>query len=172
MSWVRLGLALASAGLAAGCDRLALEPAPAVSAPVVTAEPPPDLRPFAGKTYSEIESEPALQRYSIAALGLGEAERARFEAGMSVPEPAVVASGGGAEALVFSGCAVSGCAHARSVLAIDLRNGAVFVGVSGQGAAEELAPNDRLEALLRVTSPTMRWDDPIRTEAAATSDAG
>jgi hypothetical protein len=172
MSWVRLGLALAAVGVAAGCDRLALEPAPAVSAPVVVAEPLPDLRPFAGKTYSEIQAEPALRRYSAAALALSEAERARFEAGMTVPERAVIATGGGAEALVFSGCAISGCPHARSVLAIDLRSGAVFVGVSGQGASEELAPNDRLEALLRVTSPTMRWDDPIRAEASPTSDAG
>jgi hypothetical protein len=157
--------------MAAGCDRLALEPAPAASAPAV-AEPAPDLRPFVGKTYFEIQNEADLRRYSIAALGLTEAERGRFEAGMSVPERGVIATGGGAEALVFSGCAASGCAHGRSVLAIDLRSGAVFVGVSGQGAAEELAPNDRLEALLRVTSPTMRWDDPIRAEAAASSDAG
>ncbi len=86
---------------------------------------------------------------------------------MAVQQPAVVASGGGAEALVFSGCALSGCAHGRSVLAIDTRTGATFVGVAGQGGSEALIPNDRLEALLRVTSPTMRWEDPIRAPQLA-----
>lgn len=174
MNWVRIGLVLVVAASLGACDRLALEPPPAASAPpvVVAAEPVPDLRPFAGKTYAEFESDPALQRYSLAVLGLSEAERARFAAGMNVPQPAIIASGGGAEALVFSGCAISGCPHARSVLAIDLRSGAVFVGISGAGAAEELAPNDRLEALLRVTSPTMRWDDPIRPAPATPTDAG
>ncbi|HEX8902970.1 hypothetical protein [Vitreimonas sp.] len=172
MRWVgcRIGLAVLAAIGVVACDRLSGVPSEVAPTPSAAEAAPgldPDIRPYAGRTYAEVLNAPEMGRYSLASLHLNEAERARFDAGMAVQEPAVVASGGGAEALVFSGCAISGCAHGRSVLAIDARTGAVFVGVAGQGGAEQILPNDRLEALLRVTSPTMRWDDPMRAPQAA-----
>jgi hypothetical protein len=172
MNWAmtRCGLGALAVLAVVGCDRVGLEPAPAASAPSAAAAPTyldPDIRPFAGRDYAAFSQIDGLRQYSVASLRLSAPERARFEAGMAVQEPSVVAAGGGAEALVFSGCAVSGCAHGRSVLAIDTRTGATFVGVAGQGGSEALIPNDRLEALLRVTSPTMRWEDPVRAPQMA-----
>ncbi len=172
MRWTmtRVGLAALAGLVVSACDRLSLEPHEAASAPsepVAVTYLDPDIRPFAGRRYAEFVVSEGMRRYATASLRLSESEQARFEAGMSVEEPATVAIGGGAEALVFSGCAISGCPHGRSVLAIDARNGAVFVGVAGQGGSEALIPNDRLEALLRVTSPTMRWEDPVRAPQAA-----
>lgn len=171
MSWAmtRYGLGALAVLVVVGCDRVGLEPAPAASAPSAPAPTylDPDLRPFAGLDYTAFAEIDGMQRFSADSLRLNGPEQARFEAGMAVQQPAVVATGGGAEALVFSGCAVSGCAHGRSVLAIDTRTGATFVGVAGQGGSEALIPNDRLEALLRVTSPTMRWEDPIRAPQMA-----
>jgi hypothetical protein len=65
--------------------------------------------------------------------------------------------GGGAEALVFRGCAEEGCDAGAAVVAIDVRTGVAFVGVRDVGGADELAPNDRVEALLRLNSPTRAW---------------
>jgi hypothetical protein len=171
MIWAmtRIGLVALAVLAAASCNRAAQEQQ-AGSAPSASVAPTyldPDIRPFAGRVYAEFAEIDGMRRYSVASLRLNAPERARFDAGMAVQEPSVVASGGGAEALVFSGCAVSGCAHGRSVLAIDTRTGATFVGVAGQGGSEALIPNDRLEALLRVTSPSMRWEDPVRAPQMA-----
>jgi hypothetical protein len=43
---------------------------------------------------------------------------------------------------------------------VDLATGDPFVGVRDVGGADVLEPNDRLEALLRLNSPTRSWDDP------------
>jgi hypothetical protein len=84
---------------------------------------------------------------------------------MANQQPGLVTAGGGVQALVFSGCAPSGCLEGLSVVAIDVTTGGVFVGVSDMGGAAKLAPNDRLEALLRLTSPSQSWDDPVRPPA-------
>ena len=107
-----------------------------------------------------------MERYAITALGLSDAEQARFAHAMTNQAPAVLTSGGGSEALVFSGCAPSGCLEGLSVVAIDVATGEAFVGVSDMTGAAELSPNDRLEALLRLTSPSQTWDDPVRPQTA------
>jgi hypothetical protein len=107
-----------------------------------------------------------MERYSPTAMGLSDAEQARFTHAMSVEAPALMTSGGGAEALVFSGCAPSGCLEGLSVVAIEVTTGEAFVGVSDMSGAAQLAPNDRLEALLRLTSPSQTWDDPVRPQTA------
>lgn len=166
-NWV----ALAALALTA-CDRLGLEhaaPAPPVAEASTTAMP--DLEPFVGRSYAEFVAAPGMRRYDIAAMGLSEAERARFERVTATPASGVMASGGGLEALVFSGCAAGGCLDGLGVVAIDAETGDVFVGVSDMSGAEELVPNDRLEALLRLTSPSRTWDDPIRPTSVAATPA-
>ena len=79
--------------------------------------------------------------------------------------------GGGAEALVFTGCAEAGCDQGFSVIAIDTTTGLVFAAVRDGDGAEVLAPNDRLEALLRLNSPTRAWDDPTLVQTASTETA-
>jgi hypothetical protein len=78
---------------------------------------------------------------------------------MALGQPAVLVQGGGAEALVFRGCAQEGCEAGAAVVAIDIDTGGAFVGVRDVGGADELAPNDRVEALLRLNSSSRRWDD-------------
>ena len=144
-----------------GCDQLALGPKTADSAPPpATAAPaPPDLRPFVGDTYAVFSTRPDMARFNPQGLGLADADRARLEAALAEPAPAFIAQGGGAEALVFVGCAQDGCAAGRAVLAIELETRAVFAGVAGPEGAEALAPNARLEALLGLTSPSRAWED-------------
>jgi hypothetical protein len=170
MRWAIASLALTAAALgAAGCGQLGVGPHPADSAPTAVAAEPtalPDFRAQAGKTYAQFVQQPGMERYALDAFGLSEAERARFAHAMASEAPGLLASGGGAEALVFSGCAPSGCLEGLSVVAIDVATGETFVGVSDAGGAVELAPNDRLEALLRLTSPSQTWDDPVRPRAA------
>jgi hypothetical protein len=156
-------LALVMAALV-GCDGA---PAPTFGPPAAQAAAAPDLRPLQGTRYSELSARPGMENYALAALGLSEAEQARVERAMAVSGPAQIASGGGAEALVFAGCAAAGCAEGRAVLAIDLATGSAFVGVRDGAGMDELAPNDRVEALLRLSSPTRRWDDPAAPEAPA-----
>jgi len=168
MTWWRIGILAAAVAIGGGCDRVSLAPPQAASAPIAVEEAQTaDLRASEGKSYAEFVAQPGMARYRLSALGLAGADIARFDAGMAVEEPAFVSSGGGARALVFAGCSISGCPHARSVLAIDLETGDAFVGVAGAGAAEALIPNDRIEALLRVTSPTMRWEDPGMAQVTA-----
>jgi hypothetical protein len=105
-----------------------------------------------------------MERYGAAALGLTAAEQERFARAMAAPAPAWIASGGGAQALVFTGCAEAGCGAGRAVLAIDTATGAAFMGVRDEGGAVELVVNDRVEALLRLASPTRNWHDPAPQE--------
>lgn len=76
----------------------------------------------------------------------------------------VLISGGGSQAVVFSGCAPSGCLEGLSVVAVDTQTGEAFIGVSDMAGQERLVENDRLEALLRLTSPSQTWDDPVRPQ--------
>lgn len=156
---------LAAVGIG-GCEQLGVGPQRAASAPAV-AEPVslPDFRAFAGQTYAEFAAQPGMERYAVGTLGGSASEQARFSHAMAAQAPGLIASGGGAEALIFSGCAASGCLEGLSVVAIDLGTGEVFAGVSDMNGTAEIAPNDRLEALLRLTSPSQSWDDPVRPPA-------
>jgi hypothetical protein len=77
-----------------------------------------------------------------------------------------VVTGGGAEALVFRGCAATGCADGAAIVAIDLSTGAAFAGVRDVGGSDVLTPNDRVEALLRLNSPNRDWDSPTPSEVS------
>ncbi|HYD85898.1 MAG TPA: hypothetical protein VEA80_00325 [Vitreimonas sp.] len=169
MNHVRSGFVLMAAAAAASCGPAAVGPQQAASAPVerLEATSAPDFRPYVGQTYAAFAAAPAMRRYSLQSLGVPAAEQARFTHSMSNPAPGLVAGGGGAEALVFSGCAPSGCLEGLSVVAIDMSSGDVFIGVSDAAGAEKLVPNERLEALLRLTSPSQTWDDPVRPPATA-----
>jgi hypothetical protein len=152
----------ALAGLGA-CDRLSLGPPsaePATTTPTpapVTAELP--LRDHTGEGYPAFVAE-AGARYAPDELGLTAVDRARLWRAMAEAEGAVMLSGGGAEALVFRGCAESGCTDGAAIIAVDVATGAAFAGVRDVGGADVLAPNERLEALLRLNSPTRAWDNP------------
>ncbi|GAM99436.1 hypothetical protein U91I_03086 [alpha proteobacterium U9-1i] len=140
-----------------GCERAStakLEPAPAGAV-----EPDLDVRGHAGDTYSVFVTE-AGARYAPEAMGFAAADRARLWRGMAVSEPGVLISGGGAEALVFRGCAQEGCADGRSVVAVDVVTGGVFVGVRDVGGADILAGDERVLALLQTNSANRSWDDP------------
>ncbi len=168
LSWTTFAFA-AFAG--AACDQISVEPKAAQSATVTPEAPPPvpDLRAAAGQQYSDFAAQAGMAAYTAEGLELTPADKARFEAAMAVQAaPAWIASGGGAEALVFAGCATDGCDAGRAVLAIDVETGAAFLGaVDGQGA-EALAPNPRLEALLRLSSPSRAWEDLPLTPGGAT----
>jgi len=161
-AWIVLAAAALSAS---GCGQIGLGPGRAASEPSPLAAQTaslPDFRGYAGQTYAAFVAQPGMQRYSLTELGLSHDEQARFTYAMANQAVGVLTSGGGSEALVFSGCAPSGCLEGLSVLAIDIGTGEAFVGVSDMTGAAELAPNDRLEALLRLTSPSRTWDDPVR----------
>ncbi len=160
---------LAFAALSLGaCGQIVLGPPEAVSASAdrqAPREPQPDFQSHAGETYAEFSSQEAMRRYSLAGLGVAGAEADRFNHAMTHQVEGVVANGGGVQALVFSGCAPTGCLEGLSVVAVDVTTGEAFVGVSDMGGTAELVPNDRLEALLRLTSPSQSWDDPVRPQA-------
>jgi hypothetical protein len=170
----RIGLAAAAALAAVGCDRLGIGPEKAASAPpaAIAAAPPvdPQLREHAGDAYSDFVVASGT-RYAPDALGLAATDRARLWRGMAASSGARLVTGGGAEALVFRGCADTGCGDGLAVVAIDTETGAAFAAVRDVGGADVLAPNDRLEALLRLTSPTRAWDDPAPVETASTETA-
>jgi hypothetical protein len=171
-----LGIGMAAAFIAAaGCDQLGLGPHQAASAPAAEPPPPPqraiaDLRPHAGSLYSDFAAGEGA-RYSPDELGLNALDRARLWRGMATPSAGQLVQGGGAEALVFRGCAQVSCQDGMAVVAIDTATGAAFAAVADAGGAEVLAPNDRVEALLRLNSPTRRWDDPALTQTAAAEAA-
>ena len=160
-TWTPWAAALAVLALA-GCDQIGLGPRQADSAPpaVVAPEPIPDFRPFAGSAYADFAGRPEFQRYGVAGLGLAPDDEARLSAAMAATTPGWIAHGGGAQALLFTGCAAGGCEAGRGVVAIDLATGGVFAGVRDAQGQTELAPNARLEALLRLSSPNRSWDNP------------
>jgi hypothetical protein len=167
-AWI---IAAAALGLG-GCDRLDLgprtaEPAPVTEAPAVPIPAvDPALRSHAGEAYASfVEASGA--RYAPEALGLGAVDRARVWRAMAASEVGAVLTGGGAEALVFRGCVETGCADGVAIVAVDVATGAAFVGVKDAGGADILTPNDRVEALLRLNSPTRSWDNPEAPPATA-----
>ena len=165
---------VASAALAlVGCDQLSqlgLGPPPAASAPSASPAPIADIRPQAGAIYSDFAAAEGA-RYSPDQMGLNAIDRARLWRAMAVPTAGRLEDGGGAQALVFRGCAETSCDDGRAVVAIDTVSGAVFVAVRDVAGAEVLTPNDRVEALLRLNSPTRAWDDPAPSRTASTEPA-
>lgn len=155
-------LALVAAWTLGGCDRVGLGPQRADSAPPESpaTAPAQNLRPFAGTTYQDFAARPEFARYAASGLGLSDRDQARLMAAMAAPAPAWVAHGGGAEALLFTGCGTDGCAAAQGVVAIDLATGAAFAGVRDSEGETDLIPNARLEALLRLSSPDRAWISP------------
>ena len=165
---IALCVSAAAALWAGGCEQLGQGPdraAPSTPRAAVAAAPP-DLRAHTGQTYADFVAQPGMERYSLTALGLSHDEQVRFNYAMANPAVGTLASGGGSEALVFSGCAPSGCLEGLAVVAINVTTGEAFVGVSDTRGAATLAPNDRLEVLLRLTSPSQTWDDPVRPQTA------
>lgn len=170
---LRIGVA---AGLlvVSGCDQLGLGPPDAASSVAVESAPSQhasaDLRPHAGELYSSFAAAEGA-RYGPEQLGLNAADRARLWRAMAIPAAGQLITGGGAEALVFRGCAEPSCSDGAAVIAIDTATGAAFAAVRDAGGAEILAPNERVEALLRLNSPTRRWDEPASIQAAAPETA-
>jgi hypothetical protein len=144
------------------CGQLAPERAAPGPAPAAAAEIP-DLRPHAGESYVDFVAAAGAD-YTPDALGIPAADRVRLWRGMAQSTPSALLTGGGAEALVFKGCSDQGCAEGVSIVAIDVTTGAVFAGVRDVGGADVLAPNERVEALLRLNSPTRAWDNPEAAE--------
>ncbi len=153
-AWVIL-LALAAAACD-GAPTANLEPTPAAAS-----APDPAIRAHAGDTYSHFVTQ-AGARYAPEAMGFNAADRARLWRGMATSLPGELIAGGGAEALVFRGCAEEGCGEGLSVVAVDTTSGAVFVGVRDVGGADILARDERVLALLQTNSATRSWDDPGR----------
>ena len=172
----RLALAVAASLASASCDQLSqlgIGPPPAVSAPAAPPPAPPvlaDLRPHAGQFYTDFAAAEGA-RYSPEQIGLNAADRARLWRALATATPGRLEQGGGAEALVFRGCAETSCEDGRAVVAIDTSTGAVFAAVRDAGGAEVLTPNDRVEALLRLNSPSRAWDDPAPMQTASTETA-
>lgn len=171
---LRSGFAALAVLALSACDQLSqlgVGPPPAASAPSAEQSATPvaiaDLRPHAGEPYAAfVAGEGA--RYSPEQLGLTASDQVRLTRAMAAPAAGRLETGGGAEALVFRGCAEAGCAAARAVVAIDTATGAVFAAVHDTDGSEVLAPNDRVEALLRLNSPSRAWDDPSPVQTAST----
>ena len=143
---------------AAGCDRVSqaprLSPTDADAAPQSV-----EIASHSGQSFAAFTASPGFERFALEKLDLTPDEQARVTRDMTLAQPSRLIRGGGAQALVFAGCASAGCASGRAVLAIG-GHGETFVGVRDSTGAEELISDDRMEALLRLDSPTRRWDDP------------
>jgi len=155
-----------------GCDQLGLGPRQAEPVPPAAAPAPvlPNFAVVAGTPYAALGDWADMAAYTPEGLGLSEEDAARLRASMAQSVPAWMASGGGAEALVFTGCGASGCGEGRAVVAVDIATGSAFVGVRDSAGALELVPNPRVEALLRLSSPTRAWDD-AQPRATAANEA-
>jgi hypothetical protein len=167
---IRCMLSAAAALGAAGCGDLSLGPPRASSSPppAASAAPQvPDLTAFAGLTYPDFVASEGVQ-YGPDALGLTATEATRLWRAMAAPTPGALVSGGGANALVFRGCAETGCEAGAAVVAIDTATGGAFAAVHDAGGAVIFSPNERVEALLRLNSPTRSWDGAAAAQTAAT----
>jgi hypothetical protein len=142
-----------------GCERPETAPAKADSAPAALPQGP-DVRRFMGQTWAEFSADPEMAAFALETQGLSEDEAARFATAQGAGAPAIWLAGGGAEALVFQGCAAQGCDAGVSVMAIDHQTGETFIGVRDPLGTTVLVPNLRLEALLRLASASGAWDDP------------
>jgi hypothetical protein len=172
MHWLKGSFAVFAVAAASGCDRLSSRE-PEEAAPTVQAAPAPapvpDLQAFSGRGFGDFVTAHEA-RFSSDALGIAAADAARLQRAMFVSAGALQ-QGGGAEALVFRGCAASGCSDAVAVVAIDGATGAAFVGVRDRAGKDVLAPNDRLEALLRLNASTRDWADAGPTPEMPSAEA-
>lgn len=140
------------------CDQLAAPQAESpLGPPAAAAAPVADLQTFAGRPFADLVAAHP-DRFGNDALSLNAAESARLGQVIASGQGAVL-DGGGAEALVFRGCAASGCAEGVGIVAVDAATGAAFVGVRDGDGADILVPNDRLEALLRLNATSRDWVD-------------
>ncbi len=148
----------AVAFLAASCDRIAPQPsnAPAHTEQAAPSPALPDLMAHVGQAYPAFVAEAGVW-FSPEAMGLNAADRAHLWRLMADARPAVLVEGGGAAALVLRGCAAEGCLAGEAIVALDTATGAAFVAVRDGAGVEELIPNDRLGALLRLRSPNGIW---------------
>jgi hypothetical protein len=127
MTWIpfRAGMMAAAALGLGACDRLGLgpqtaEPAPATQAPAVAVPVvDPALRSHAGEDYAAFVAASGA-RYAPDELGLSAGDRVRVWRAMAAAEAGEVLSGGGAEALVFRGCAETGCGDGVAIVAVDI----------------------------------------------------
>jgi hypothetical protein len=173
MHWLRGSFAILALAVA-GCDWLAARqaptPGPASAEAAPAAIPVADIEAFGGRSYLDFVAAHQ-ERFNAEALGLAAADSGRL-AHVMAGASGVLLEGGGADALVFRGCAETGCADGVGVVAVDAATGASFVGVRDSGGTDVLAPNDRLEALLRLNAPSRDWIDagtpqqPANTAAA------
>jgi hypothetical protein len=141
---------------ASGCGRGAtpkLAPPDAEAAPQTI-----DLSGHRGQSFEAFSKSPGMERFTLQRLDLSADERVRVERDLAVAQPSRLVVGGGAQALVFVGCARAGCDAGEAVLAFD-NQGESFVGVREHGAPEALIPDDRMEALLGLASPSAHWWD-------------
>lgn len=162
-------LAAATLLFAAGCERFNAERVAPEPTTAVAAAPALDLNPFIGIVFSEFVAR--RRDYEPEALRLSAGDRSRLWRAMAVPTAGAMVDGGGARALVFRGCAETGCRDGLAVVAVDAGSGEAFVAVKDAGGAVVLSPNDRVEALLRLNSPTRDWADPALPQTAAVETA-
>lgn len=159
MRWVRGSVAVLAV-TTAGCDQMAgrdAGPGPGSAVAAAIGQPVADLATYNGRSYADFVAGHQ-DRFSPDALGLVPADAQRLDDAMAASSSAVL-DGGGAAALVFRGCAASGCSDGVAVVAVDAATGATFVGVRDGAGKDVLAPNERLEALLRLNAPTRDWAD-------------
>lgn len=159
MQWVKR-IVVVLAVLAAGCGQLAsrdVGPGPGSAEAAPIAQPVADLADYHGRSYGDFVAAHQ-DRFTPEALGLAAADAGRLQHAMAASSGALL-QGGGAEAMVFRGCATNGCSDGVAVVAIDSATGGVFVGVRDAAGKHVLAPNERLEALLRLNAPTRDWVD-------------
>jgi hypothetical protein len=126
-----------------------------------------DVASHVGQSFEAFVASPGMDRFSLDKLDLAAGEKSRLTQAMAVSKPSRLIRGGGAAALVFTGCAQAGCDAGAAVIAIG-GEGETFVGVRDAAGASEFIPDDRMEALLRLNSPTRRWDDPEAAEPPTT----
>lgn len=157
MQWMRGAVAILGLA-AAGCDQFTAPTDTGLGSPGDLASPPApvaDLEDFRGRSYSDFVAAHE-GRFGPEALALSAPDGARLDRIMAGAS-GMPLRGGGVEALVFRGCAESGCADGLGVVAVDAENGAVFVGLRNGPNEDVLIPNDRLEALLRLNAPNRDW---------------
>jgi hypothetical protein len=157
--------------LAGGCDRAAPpDTTTATTEAVSESAQGVDVASHVGQRFDAFVASPGMERFSLENLDLAAGEKTRLTQAMAVSQPSRLISGGGAQALVFTGCAQAGCDTGVAVIAIG-REGETFAGVRDAAGTSEFIPDDRMEALLRLNSSSRRWDDPGTMEAPGAAPA-
>src|SRR5262249_49928572 len=76
-----------------------------------------DLSGHRGQSFDAFTKSPGMARYALSRLDLSVDERARIARDLGDDQPSRLVVGGGAQALVFTGCARAGCEAGQAVLA-------------------------------------------------------